>query len=79
MKERDGVESEVCDSVTHKVQFNVNCQMISYKDYLIKYLKFSEVRSEGGLRRRKRMQGRRRNNSGGHGGRKASEMVDEGR
>ena len=28
-KERYGVESEVCDSVTHKVQFNVNCQMIS--------------------------------------------------
>ena len=29
VKKRDGVESEVCDSVTHKVQFNVNCQMIS--------------------------------------------------
>ena len=24
-KERDGVESEVCYSITHKVQFNVNC------------------------------------------------------
>ena len=69
MKERDGVESEVCDSITHKVQFNVNCQMISWEDYLIKYLKFSEVRSEGGLRRRRRMQGRRRKRSRGHGGR----------
>ena len=29
VEERDGVESEVYDSVTHKVQFNVNCQMIS--------------------------------------------------
>ena len=29
VEERDGVESDVCDSVTHKVQFNVNCQMIS--------------------------------------------------
>ena len=28
-EEGDGVESEVCYSVTHKVQFNVNCQMIS--------------------------------------------------
>ena len=28
-EERDGVESEVCDSVTHKVKFNENCQMIS--------------------------------------------------
>ena len=28
-KERDGVESEVFYSITHKVQFNVNCQMIS--------------------------------------------------
>ena len=28
-EEEDGVESEVCYSVTHKVQFNVNCQMIS--------------------------------------------------
>ena len=28
-EERDGVESEVCDSITQKVQFNVNCQMIS--------------------------------------------------
>ena len=27
--EGDGVESEVCYFVTHKVQFNVNCQMIS--------------------------------------------------
>ena len=31
-------EDEVCDSVTHKVQFNVNCQMISQEGYLIKYL-----------------------------------------
>ena len=28
-EERDGVESKLCDSVTCKVQFNVNCQMIS--------------------------------------------------
>ena len=28
-EERDGVEGEVCDSVTHNVQLNVNCQMIS--------------------------------------------------
>ena len=28
-EEGDGVESKVCYSVTHKVQFNVNCQMIS--------------------------------------------------
>ena len=28
-EERDGVESEVCYSVTHEVQFNVNCKMIS--------------------------------------------------
>ena len=28
-EEGDGVESEVCYSVTHKVQFNVNCQIIS--------------------------------------------------
>ena len=28
-EEGDGVESEVCYSVTHKVQFSVNCQMIS--------------------------------------------------
>ena len=28
-EERDGVESKVCYSITHKVQFNVNCQMIS--------------------------------------------------
>ena len=28
-EEGDRVESEVCCSVTHKVQFNVNCQMIS--------------------------------------------------
>ena len=25
----DGFEGEVCYSVTHKVQFNVNCQIIS--------------------------------------------------
>ena len=29
VEEGDGFESEVCYSVTHKVQFNVNCQMIS--------------------------------------------------
>ena len=29
-------EVEVCDSVTRNVQFNVNCQMISWKGYLIK-------------------------------------------
>ena len=28
-EEGDGFESEVCDSVPHKVQFSVNCQMIS--------------------------------------------------
>ena len=28
-EEGDGVEIEVCYSMTHKVQFNVNCQMIS--------------------------------------------------
>ena len=28
-EEGDGVESEVCYSITHKVQVNVNCQMIS--------------------------------------------------
>ena len=28
-EERDGVKVEVCDSVTHDVQLNVNCQMIS--------------------------------------------------
>ena len=28
-EEGDGVESEVCYSITHKVQFNVNCQIIS--------------------------------------------------
>ena len=28
-EEGDGFESEVCYSVIHKVQFNVNCQMIS--------------------------------------------------
>ena len=28
-EEGDGVESEVCYSVTNKVQFNVNYQMIS--------------------------------------------------
>ena len=30
-EEGDGVENEVCYSVTHKVQFNVNCKMISYE------------------------------------------------
>ena len=29
-------EVEVCGSITHNVQFNVNCQMISWKGYLIK-------------------------------------------
>ena len=29
MEEGDGSESEVCDSVPDKVQFSVNCQMIS--------------------------------------------------
>ena len=29
MEEGDGFESEVCYSIPHKVQFNVNCQMIS--------------------------------------------------
>ena len=28
-EEGDGSEGEVCYSVTHKVQFNVNCQIIS--------------------------------------------------
>ena len=42
-EEGDGFESEICYSVTHKVQFNVNWQIISYEGYLIKYLKFSEV------------------------------------
>ena len=28
-EERDGVDGKVCDSVTHNVQLNVNCQMIS--------------------------------------------------
>ena len=28
VEEGDGFESEVCYSVPHKVQFNVNCQMI---------------------------------------------------
>ena len=28
-EERDGVEGEVCDSITYNVQLNVNCQMIS--------------------------------------------------
>ena len=28
-EEGDGVHSEVCYSVMHKVQFNVNCQIIS--------------------------------------------------
>ena len=28
-EERDGVEGEVCDSITHNMQLNVNCQMIS--------------------------------------------------
>ena len=71
MEEGDGFESEVCDSIPHKVQFSVNCKMISQEGYLIKYLKFSEVWSEGELRRRRRrrMSGRRRKRSGGHGGR----------
>ena len=29
-------EVEVCDSITHNVQFDANCQMISWKGYLIK-------------------------------------------
>ena len=66
-EERDGVEGKVCDSIIHNMQFNVNCQMNSEEGYLIKYLKFSEVQSEGGLRRRRRMQGGRRR-SRGHGG-----------
>ena len=45
-EEGDGFEGEVCYSITHKVQFNVNCQIISYEGYLIKSLKFSEVQSE---------------------------------
>ena len=28
-EEGDGFENEVCNSVLHKVQFSVNCQMIS--------------------------------------------------
>ena len=28
-EEGDGFESEIWYSVTHKVQFNINCQMIS--------------------------------------------------
>ena len=28
-EEGDGFEGEVCYSITHKVQFNVNCQIIS--------------------------------------------------
>ena len=28
-EEGDGFEREVCYSIPHKVQFNVNCQMIS--------------------------------------------------
>ena len=28
-EEGDGFESKVCDAIPHKVQFNVNCQMIS--------------------------------------------------
>ena len=29
VEEGDGFESKVCDSIPHKVQFSVNCQMIS--------------------------------------------------
>ena len=29
VEEGDGFESEVCDSIPYKVQFSVNCQMIS--------------------------------------------------
>ena len=38
MKEvkRDTDEVEVCDSINHNVQLDVNCQMISRKYYLIK-------------------------------------------
>ena len=28
-EEGDGFEGEVCYSITHKVQFSVNCQIIS--------------------------------------------------
>ena len=28
-EEGEGFESKVCDSISHKVQFSVNCQMIS--------------------------------------------------
>ena len=28
-EEGEGFESEVCYSITHKVQFNANCKMIS--------------------------------------------------
>ena len=28
-EERDGVEGDVCDFVTHNMQLNVNCEMIS--------------------------------------------------
>ena len=27
-EEGDGFENKVCDSIPHKVQFSVNCQMI---------------------------------------------------
>ena len=75
-EEGGGFESEVRYSIPHKVQFNVKCQMILQEGYLIKYLKFSEVQSEGELRRRRRMRGRRRKRSRE---RKAGEAVDEGR
>ena len=29
VEEGDGFESKVCDSVPHKVQFSITCQMIS--------------------------------------------------
>ena len=34
--QRDTDEVEVSDSITHNVQFDVNCQMISWKCYLLK-------------------------------------------
>ena len=55
VEEGDGFESKVYYSIPHKVQFNVNCQIISKEGYLIKYIKFSEVQSEGELRRRRTM------------------------
>ena len=51
------------------MQFNVNCQIISYEGYLIKFLKFSEVQSKREWRKRKRIRGRRKKRSGGPGGR----------